>query len=78
MTRPWPPWPRAVDKSRSERGPVSRRLLTATDALDWSKHWAEEAAGHRPALLWSAPAERSGDGALARLQTEMETSGSGA
>src|SRR4030095_8471761 len=63
----------------AERGSMSRSTLIATDALDLSKRWVagKDAAGHRPALLWSAPTERSGDGAL-DLRTAMETTGPGA
>jgi hypothetical protein len=59
----------------AERGSVSRSRLIATDTLDMSRRWGagKTAAGHRPALLWSAPAERGGDGAFALLRTAMET-----
>src|SRR5688572_1880576 len=56
-----------------ERGSVSRSTLTPSRGGSSTCFvFYEAAAGRKPAPLWSAPAERSDDGALAQSRTAME------
>jgi hypothetical protein len=63
-----------------ERGSMSRstRVAKSMSVLDDGLSADDAATGHRPALLWTAPAERSDDGALALPRIPMEPLSSGA